>query len=106
MKKIALSLAAALLATTAVAGGNDFEVRGGFASLSASGIVAELPRNASVFTALAGQMNGLTVTIKNNMLDVDTMSGSLMEVDGWRNNHGGFIGAGGFAGVKGMFEAD
>ena len=99
----ALAMLAAL-GSPAMAGGLD--VRGEFASLSASAIATALPSNAESFSALAGQVGGITVTIRDNLIDADTISGSLTEVDGWRNNGGGIIGAAGFAGVRGAFERD
>lgn len=95
---------AALLGSAAQAG--DLDVRGSFATLSASAIAAQLPSNAADFSALAGQVGGITVTVRDNLIDADTLAGSLVEVKGWRDNAGGIIGAAGFAGVRGAFESD
>jgi hypothetical protein len=107
MKFLTALVMVAMLSTYALATPpSTLSVRGQFASLSATGIATQLPSNAANFSALAGQIGGVTVTVKRDMLDVDTISGSLVEVNGWRNNAGGIIGAVGFAGVRGMFEAD
>lgn len=103
--KFLLSLIATLATSTATMAG-DLEVKGRFASISATAIATQLPSSADNFSTLAGQIGGVTVTVKNDLLDVDTIAGSLVEIDGWRNNAGGIIGAAGFSGVRGMFEAD
>lgn len=102
MKFLTAAAILAMLSTYALA--DDLSVRGRFASLSASAIATQLPSNAADFSALAGQIGGVTITVKKDLLDVDTISGSLVEVNGWRNNGGGFIGAGGFSGVRGTFK--
>ncbi len=105
MKTAILAILSLVTVTTAASAG-DLDVKGRFESFSASGIVSSLPQSADDFSALAGQVGGVTVTVRDNLLDVDTISGSLVEVDGWRNNAGGVIGAVGFAGVRGAFERD
>ena len=102
MRHLIAALAALLIPAAASAGSID--VRGSFQSLSASAIATELPRNADKFEGLAGQINGVRIELRNDVIDAETISGSLVEFDGWRNNAGGFVGAGGFAGILGHFR--
>lgn len=102
MKFLAVVVVLATFGTHALA--DDLSARGHFASLSASAIATQLPSNADDFSALARQVGGVTITVQKDLLDVDAINGSLLEIDGWRNNDGGFIGAGGFADVRGFFK--
>lgn len=102
MRYLIAALAALLIPAAASAGSID--VRGSFQSLSASAIATELPRSADRFEGLAGQVSGVTLRLRNDVIDAETTSGSLVEFDGWRSNAGGFVGAGGFAGIRGHFR--
>lgn len=101
-----LFLAGAVMLLPALASASGIDVKGKFAALSATAIVTQLPSSADEFSALAGQISGITLTVKNDLVDADTIAGSLTEFDGWRNNDGGIAAALGFGAIEGAFEAD
>jgi hypothetical protein len=103
--KIVLAAALALLSTGAVAADLS-SVRAGFASVSASQIRTGLPSSADQFSALAAQIGGVTMTVRRNLLDVDTIAASVYEADGWQNIRGGIAEARGVSGIVGIAIAD
>lgn len=104
MKTITTTLAAvALLAlgTIGTAEAGPFKAGANFGSVSASAIATQLPRSADNFSALVGQTNSLKLKMHNNTVTAETLSGTLAEFDGWRNNNGGVAAAAGFAAIQG-----
>lgn len=105
MKAMLTALAALTLAAPAYAGGLD-EVRAGFASISASQIRTGLPSSADEFSALAAQVGGVTMTVRDNLLDVDTLAASVYEADGFQNVRDGIAEARGVSGIVGIAVAE
>jgi hypothetical protein len=105
LKTLAAVAVASLVGVSASAGGLS-EVRAAFGSVSASQIQTRLPSSADEFSVLAAQVGGVTMTVRNHLLDVDTLSASVYEADGFQNVRNGVAAARGVSGIVGVAVAD